>query len=271
MSWHYGFRPYVPVAQRRRNAQKEMAKLAKKDKAIHPVVIEGKTIANSFWGRSWCDNLESYMDYANRLPRGRTYVRNGSVVHLSIQSGEIEARVSGSELYSVQIKITPVAAAKWKSLCAQCAGGIGSVIELLQGKFSDQVMAIVTDKDHGLFPSPKEIRMSCSCPDSASLCKHLAAALYGVGARLDNQPELLFTLRSVDHEELISHAASGAVLAGTKAASGEELAEDQLASVFGIEIEAASPSRPAPKAAKAKKPAPKKATRKAVSKKSQQT
>ena len=239
MSWnYYGFRPYVSVAERRRKAERQMAKLAKKGKAIRPVQIEGRTIARSFWGKAWCDNLESYMDYANRLPRGRTYVRNGSVVHLDIRSGEIEATVSGSELYQVRISITPAAKAKWKRLCGECAGGIGSLVELLQGRFSDHVMGVITRKETGLFPSPKEIELKCSCPDWATMCKHVAAVLYGVGARLDQSPELLFALRSVNHEELITRAAAVTDLAGKTPAAGPELAESELSAVFGIEMDA---------------------------------
>jgi len=239
MSWYnnYGFRPYVSVAERRRNADREMKKLAKKGKVIRPVQIEGRTIARTFWGKAWCDNLESYMDYENRLPRGRTYVRNGSVVHLDIRPGEIEATVSGSELYQVKISIAAAAKAKWKKLCAECAGGIGSLVELLQGRFSDHVMGIITRKATGLFPTPIEIKLKCSCPDWATMCKHVAAVLYGVGARLDQSPELLFTLRSVNHEELITQAATATGLAGKTAAAGPELAESEIGAVFGIELD----------------------------------
>ena len=101
----YGWKPYVPVAQRRAQAAREVAKRVKKGQKIYPVRIEGRTIASTFWGKAWCTNLESYSDYANRLPRGRTYVRNGSVVHLKIDKGRIEALVSGSELYEIQIDI----------------------------------------------------------------------------------------------------------------------------------------------------------------------
>jgi uncharacterized Zn finger protein len=277
MSWnHYGFRPYVSVAERRRKASREMAKLAKKGKAIRPVQIEGRTIARSFWGKAWCDNLESYMDYANRLPRGRTYVRNGSVVHLDIRSGEIEATVSGSELYQVRISITPAAKAKWKSLCRDCSGAIGSLIELLRGRFSDHVMGIITRKETGLFPAPAEIKLNCSCPDWATMCKHVAAVLYGVGARLDENPELLFTLRSVNHEELITQAATASDLAGKTASAGPELAESEIGAVFGIELDpqAAAPvpalAAPAPAKArrKARKPAPRKRRAKAKPQKS---
>ncbi len=280
MSWnYYGFRPYVSVAERRRKAQRETARLAKKGKAIRPVQLDGRTIARTFWGKAWCDNLESYMDYANRLPRGRTYVRNGSVVHLDIRSGEIEAMVSGSELYHVNISITPAAKAKWKTLCRECAGGIGSLVELLQGRFSDHVMGIITRKETGLFPAPAEIKLKCSCPDWATMCKHVAAVLYGVGARLDQSPELLFSLRSVNHEELITQAATATDLAGKTPVAGPELAESEIGAVFGIELDtqavspefsptAAGPARPS---SKARKPVPARRRAKARRKASQRS
>ncbi len=243
MSWnYYGFRPYVSVAERQRRAQKEMAKFAKKGLVVQPIRIEGRTIARSFWGKAWCDNLESYMDYANRLPRGRTYVRNGSVVHLDVKPGYVEAMVSGTELYRVKISITPVAAPKWKGLCRECAGGIGSLVELLQGRLSDRVMDIITRRETGLFPAPREVKMSCSCPDSAGLCKHLAAVFYGIGARLDESPELLFVLRSVDHQELITQAADVSELTAKGAEGAPELSEAEAANVFGIEIDSAAPA-----------------------------
>ncbi|MDD4391852.1 MAG: SWIM zinc finger family protein [Desulfobacterales bacterium] len=194
---------YVPVAERRAKARNQMKKLCKKGKHIQPVEIEGRTIARSFWGKGWCDHLESFSDYANRLPRGRTYVRNGSVCHLEIGPGCIEAIVSGSSLYNVSISIQKLKPAIWESIQKQCAGQIGSMLELLQGKLSDQVMGVVTDRKTGLFPQPGEIQFDCSCPDWAVMCKHVAAVLYGVGSRLDSQPELLFLLRGVDAQELI--------------------------------------------------------------------
>ncbi|MHC1763529.1 MAG: SWIM zinc finger family protein [Verrucomicrobiia bacterium] len=243
MSWnYYGFRPYVSVAERQRRAQKELAKLAKKGLMVQPIRIEGRTIARSFWGKAWCDNLESYMDYANRLPRGRTYVRNGSVVHLDVKPGYVEAMVSGTELYRVKISITPVAEPKWKCLCRECAGGIGSLVELLQGRLSDRVMDIITRRETGLFPAPREVKMNCSCPDSAGLCKHLAAVFYGIGARLDEAPELLFVLRSVDHQELITQAADVSELTAKSVEGAPELSEAEAANVFGIEIDSAAPA-----------------------------
>jgi uncharacterized Zn finger protein len=237
----WGYREYVPVALRRAKAAREVAKLKKQGRTICPVVIEGRKIASSFWGKAWCDNLERYSDYANRLPRGRTYVNNGSVIDLQLTRGKVEALVSGSELYRVKIDIAVAAPARWKSICADCAGSVGSMVELLQGKFSKHVMERVCRQADGLFPAPKEIKMSCSCPDWAGMCKHVAATLYGVGARLDHDPDLLFTLRGVDRSELVS---TGADLSITEAAAGSErvLVGDDVAALFGLEFEAAPPA-----------------------------
>ena len=196
--YYYGFRPYVPLAARRAQAARELAKLRKNGRAMSPVAIEGRKIARTFWGEAWCDNLERYSDYANRLPRGRTYVRNGSVVDLQVAPGRVTALVSGSAMYEVTVAVGPVAPVRWSAICKDCSGAIDSLVELLQGRFSKGVMTRLCEEKTGLFPSPKEILFTCSCPDWASMCKHVAAVLYGIGARLDHQPELLFALRKVD-------------------------------------------------------------------------
>jgi uncharacterized Zn finger protein/DNA-binding XRE family transcriptional regulator len=243
MSW-YGWRPYVPVAMRRTHALKKMEKLRKKGLDIKPVELEGRKIARTFWGAAWCEHLESFSDYENRLPRGRTYVRNGSVCHLDIARGEIHAMVCGSDLYTVKVSILTLARKKWEDVKKRCAGQIGSLLELLQGKLSRNVMSVVTDRTRGLFPLPGEISLQCSCPDWAVMCKHVAAVLYGVGARLDDAPELLFLLRGVDHEELIS-AEVGVAVGGSEARGNRRcIAEEALADVFGIEMsEDVTPAR----------------------------
>ncbi len=204
--YYYGFRPYVSVAARRAQAARELAKLRKNGRAMSPVAIEGRKIARTFWGEAWCDNLERYSDYANRLPRGRTYLRNGSVVDLQVGPGRVTALVSGSAMYNVQVTVGPVPRASWSAICKDCSGAIDSLVELLQGRFSKGVMTRLCEQKTGLLPSPKEILFTCSCPDWASMCKHVAAVLYGIGARLDHQPELLFTLRKVDQQDLIATA-----------------------------------------------------------------
>jgi uncharacterized Zn finger protein len=250
MSWGWGWRPYVPVAQRRAQAAREMARLGKKGLKVEPVVIDGRHIADTFWGRAWCEHLEQFSDFENRLPRGRTYVRNGSVCHLQVRKGKVVAKVSGSELYDVGITIKTLPPTKWQGLKARCAGQVGSMLQLLQGKLSDHVMTAVTDRDHGLFPLPKEIAFECSCPDWASMCKHVAAVLYGVGARLDARPELLFLLRGVDHTQLVGEEAAKAVVTMAPTSTGRTLDEASVAQVFGIDLAAGAPGAAAPAAAK---------------------
>ena len=228
--------PYVPVAERRRQAERKLAKLRKQGQAVAPVRIEGRTIASSFWGKSWCTNLERYSDYETRLPRGRTYVRNGSVLDLQISKGKVEAMVAGSSLYKIKITIAPVTPARWKAICRDCAGAVDSLVELLQGRLSKAVMERVCREGDGLFPMPGEIKLSCSCPDWADMCKHVAAALYGAGARLDEKPQLLFVLRGVDESELL--AAAGQDLARTTAVPGAAkiLDDNDVAALFGLEM-----------------------------------
>jgi uncharacterized Zn finger protein len=252
------------VAQRRAQAAREVQNRLKKGQKISPVVIDGRAIATTFWGKAWCSNLESYSDFSNRLPRGRTYVRNGSVIDLQIEAGKITATVSGSELYDVEIDIAALPAKAWESIKARCAGQVGSLVELLQGKLSKGVIEIVTSHDGGLFPKPREIEMDCSCPDSAHLCKHLAAVLYGVGSRLDHSPELLFVLRKVDHLELIEEATTRA---GTKTATSKKtLDAGDLGGVFGIEMAESEAAPTARKPRAAKKPTKKATVKKAAPK-----
>jgi uncharacterized Zn finger protein len=241
----YGWAPYVSVAERRRKALKKMESLRKKGRIISPVSIEGRTIAKTFWGKAWCENLESYSDYENRLPRGRTYVRNGSVVDLQIAASQITALVSGSEIYEVKVEIVPVAKPHWQSICEDCSGSIDSLVELLQGRLSKGVMERISQQQTGLFPSPKEIKLSCSCPDWAEMCKHVAAVLYGIGARLDQQPELLFRLRAVDEKELI--ASAGKSLPSAKKSPAKVLGGEDLSALFGLDLaDAMPPAKSAP-------------------------
>jgi uncharacterized Zn finger protein len=236
----------VPVAEKRRRAERRLAKLRKKGQSAAPITIEGRTIAKSFWGQSWCANLEHYSDYENRLPRGRTYVRNGSVLDLQIVKGEVAAMVAGSELYKIKIAIAPVTQARWKSICWDCAGTVDSLVELL-GRLAKGVMDRVCRKGDGLFPSPQEIKLSCSCPDWADMCKHVAAALYGVGARLDEKPHLLFVLRGVDENELLAIAGQDVALSKAAPAATKMLDDSDVAALFGLEMaETANSATPIP-------------------------
>ncbi len=277
MRWGYGFREYVPVGQRRYDARAYAKELADQvGRSVQPVELRGKKIASTFWGKAWCDNLESYSDFANRLPRGRTYVRNGSVVDLMISAGRLDAVVAGSEPYQIEVQIDPVKPAAWKKIRQDCAASIDSLIDLLGGRFSDGVMQRLTRKGDGLFPSPREIHLDCSCPDWARLCKHVAAVLYGVGAQLDSRPELLFLLRGVDHTQLVSEAASRENLSTALGEGSGDLAGEDLSEMFGIELDdlpSPAVSRPSrrKKTAAATKPVGKVAAKKKTTKKKAKT
>lgn len=233
--YNYAWKPYVPVAARRREAEKVAAKAGA---ALAPVAASRGAIARTFWGKAWCDNLERYSDYANRLPRGRTYLRNGSVIDLQIGAGEVRAQVVGSSLYRVTIGVAAVPGAQWRAIGAECSASIDSLVELLQGRLSTAVMQCICRPGTGLFPTPREIKLDCSCPDWADMCKHVAAVLYGVGARLDQRPELLFELRRVAAKDLVASAGAGLQTKGKGPAKGKVLADAGLAEMFGIDIDA---------------------------------
>lgn len=234
----YGnWKPYVPVAERRAQAEKAIAKKMKSGQDLQPVKIEGRTIAKTFWGKAWCDNLEHYSDFENRLPRGRSYLRQGSVIDLKIEPGKVRAQVVGSQLYQVEIGIAAVPAPHWKTLTQECTGSIASLVELLQGRLSKAVMERLCQPKTGLFPEPKALQFDCSCPDWATMCKHVAAVLYGVGARLDRQPELLFKLRQVDANALLTQATELSAKSRKTPARSKVLDDAELADVFGIDLD----------------------------------
>ncbi len=269
MGWgYYEWSPYVPVAHKRANAVKHASQLAKKQgRQPAPVKLEGRKITTTFWGKAWCQNLEAYSDYANRLPRGATYIRNGSVVDLVIKPKRIEAVVAGSETYTITIDINGLTKGMWAKIKEDCSASIDSLLDLLAGRFSDGVMQRMTRQKEGLFPSPSEIKMKCSCPDYSYCCKHLAAVMYGVGARLDRQPELLFVLRDVDHQELVSQAVAEGNLEKELDGGEGSLAGEDLGEIFGIELDNAHATpRPTPKKSKPKRnPSAKPATKKTLS------
>lgn len=252
--------PYVPVAKRREQAAKKMQKLQKTGQAIYPIEIQGRTIARTFWGKAWCDHMESFCDNHNRLSRGRTYVRNGSVCHLEINQGEVRAIVSGSYLYHITIGIKPLIHDKWQAIKNTCQGKISSLLDLLSGQLSTGVMDVVCHPVSGLFPSTHELTLTCDCPDSATMCKHIAATLYGVGSRLDVDPAQLFKLRGVRFEELID--VNKAVLEVTSTQSGKRKRLDETAftDVFHLEHEEKATNNPKPTALKTAGPFPERLT-----------
>lgn len=236
MSW-WNDKPYQSVAERRAMAEKEMEKRRAKGQIVTPISIAGRAIASTFWGKAWCDHIEQLADFESRLAKGKSYVRNGSVCHLEIREGKVLATVAGSEVYDITVEIQPLKPTRWEAIKRQCAGQVGTALELLQGRFSDQVMRVLTDPNTGMFPSTDEFDLDCSCPDFVRLCKHLAAVLYGVGARLDRAPELLFQLRGVDPTELIDEALDAGAITSAAKPNKTTIADADLSDVFGIDID----------------------------------
>lgn len=199
--WDYNY--YKPK-KKPPDPVKQIEKLRKKNPEIQPVVIDGK-LAKTWWGQAWNRNLESYADYSNRIGRGRSYVRGGYVLDLIITPGRVQSLVQGTRAkpYEISIRIDPLSKITWENITNKCSHKIGSLEELVSGKFPQEFMELFTTMGDGLFPSPREISFSCSCPDWASMCKHVAATLYGVGARFDHDPTLFFTLRNIEFAELL--------------------------------------------------------------------
>lgn len=238
---YYGYPRYVPVAEKKATAEKKLKQLKKKNPKIQPIQIEGKAIAKSWWGKSWNKNLECYADYTNRIGRGRSYLRHGAVLDLQIKPGKITALVQGStsKPYKVEIGINKLSQDRWKKIKKICENKIESLSELLEGKFPKNLGEIFMEKNKGLFPSPKEINFNCSCPDIASMCKHVAATLYGIGARLDKDTSLFFTLRKVNMDELIKLAVKSKtkkLLEKTDSKSSKVIDDSDLESIFGIDM-----------------------------------
>ena len=239
---YWGYTRYVSVAEKKAKAAKKLKQLKKKMPDIKPVVIEGNTLARTWWGKSWNKNLERYADYTNRIGRGRSYVRHGAVLDLKIDSGKVTALVQGSisKPYEVVISIKGINQGNWKEIKKQCEGQLKSLQDLLAGKFPKTLGEIFFAKGKGLFPSPQTISFNCSCPDWASMCKHVAATLYGIGARFDEDPSLFFKLRGVDIENLITGAVqdkTGELLAKTKKKSAKVLDDADLSGIFGIDMD----------------------------------
>ncbi|MGV3658926.1 MAG: SWIM zinc finger family protein [Prosthecobacter sp.] len=228
---------YQDVEEQKKQIQREIAKRTKRGEKFEVLAAPAgqKKLCTTFWGQAWCKNLESYQVYESRLPRGRSYLRQGKVYNLDIGKGELGAVVAGSELYDTKIHIKPLPEKQWKEIVKAGAGEVGSMLDLLSGRLGDGLMRLLTDPERGLFPEPKEIRFDCSCPDYADMCKHVSAVLYGVGVLLDSKPELLFTLRGVDQAELLSDA-SNAAITDVSGGRGDELGGADLSALFGIDL-----------------------------------
>lgn len=238
---YWGFPRYVSAAEKKEKAARKLQELSRKHPNLKPVVLHSTKIARTWWGTAWNLNLERYADYHNRIGRGRSYVRHGAVLDLQIDPGEARALVQGSRSkpYSVVISIKTLKRELWQTILKQCQGMLESLQDLINGNFPKAIGEIFTHRDTGMFPSPKEITFSCSCPDWAGMCKHVAATLYGIGARLDESPDLFFKLRNVKMGDLIHQAVADRreqLLARASRKTARIIEEADLSATFGIEL-----------------------------------
>lgn len=238
--WGYG--NYVPAAVKKARLEKKLERMKKKNADLAPIQVSSRKLANTWWGIAWNTNLERYADYENRIDRGKTYLRSGAVLDLRIESGKVHGLVQGSRAkpYQVDIIIGSLRPEAWSRVSASCRGSIQSMKDLIGGKFPQALSELFTEKGTGLFPSPREIGFGCSCPDYAGMCKHVAAILYGVGVRLDEDPTLFFKLRQVDVSDLITETltqATDSLLEKSVTRSKRVLADDDLGDLFGVDFQ----------------------------------
>ncbi|MBR4455666.1 MAG: hypothetical protein IKS32_05515 [Solobacterium sp.] len=235
--WNTGYYRAPSTEELKQNAEASIAKARKKGIIYKPILIEGRKITKSWWGTAWCENLERYADFASRIDRGKRYVRNGSVIDLQIERGKVTARVQGTRKtpYKIEVRISPLSEEKCVKILDRCGKKLESVEELVSGNFPESLKDLFFAED-GLFPSPAEISFLCSCPDWALMCKHVAAALYGIGARFDENPLLFFELRGIDVDRFIDtaiHDRIDEMLSMADNRTSRMLDEDDL-SLFGI-------------------------------------
>ena len=236
--WEDGCYSQPTTSELKRKSEASRVSAEKKGKRLEPVVIQGRKIAKSWWGRAWCDNLERYADYESRLERGKRYVKTGAVIDLSITKGRIQAKVQGSRKtpYKVEIRISPLSEERCQEILQTCGKRVETLENLLAGDFPEELKELFTQRG-GLFPSSREISFSCSCPDWALMCKHVAAVLYGIGARLDENPSLFFELRGIEMGRFIDVAIANRVermLKNAGRTSGRTIDEGDIRGLFGI-------------------------------------
>lgn len=228
------------TSELKKNARESKKRAEEKGRILHPISVKTRAIVKTWWGKAWCENLERYADYANRIERGKRYVRTGTVIDLNIESGKVLAKVQGSRKtpYNVSIRISPLSEEKCQSIMRRCGRKLENLQALLRGDFPADMQELFRGKD-GLFPNPREISLDCSCPDRAIMCKHIAAVLYGVGVRLDENSVLFFTLRGIDVERFVDTTLGNRVeqmLVGfedVRKKSRRIIEEDALKDLFG--------------------------------------
>ena len=246
MSWYggYGYGDYYrqpTMAELGQKARASAAQLERKGRMLTPALVEGRTIARTWWGKAWVSNIERYADFSNRVGRGKRYVRAGCVIDLQVSKSRIEAVVQGSRKkpYEVSVYIEPMGDEAFAALLERCSTRADSLESLVAGDFPQEMKNQLTAGRDGIFPAPALVRFDCSCPDSALMCKHIAAAIMGVAPLLDANPLLLFELRGINTQDLVKRSVEqklNLMLANADAPSPRilDVSDDELTRLFGV-------------------------------------
>jgi uncharacterized Zn finger protein len=158
-----------------------------------------------WWARRWIEVLESF-GWDNRLQRGRSYARKGQVMSIDVQPGRVTARVQGSRRtpYTVRINVERLGDDEWERAIDAVAEQALFAARLLVGEMPTEIEEAFLAAGVSLFPTSRDVGMSCSCPDWVVPCKHIAAVYYLLGEEFDRDPFLLFTLRGCTREHLMT-------------------------------------------------------------------
>jgi uncharacterized Zn finger protein len=166
-----------------------------------------RTFGGTWWGRAWVEAMEqrARLD-PNRLPRGRTYARNGRVGKLAVAPGEVSAAVWGSRAtpYVVKVRVRVLRDEEWDRVLDAVAGRAAHTAALLDGELPPEVVADAAAAGVELLPGPGEVVPRCSCPDWAEPCKHAAAVVYLVADELDADPFALLWLRGRSRQDVLA-------------------------------------------------------------------
>lgn len=167
---------------------------------------EHGAIGETWWSKRWISVLESF-NMGTRLTRGRSYARQGQVISIDVELGQVKAKVQGSmpKPYNVKIGLQPLSSQDWEKVIEAMASQALFAAKLLAGEMPQNIEEAFGAVHLSLFPtSLKDLDTKCSCPDYANPCKHIAAVYYLLAERFDEDPFLIFKLRGRTKEQIIA-------------------------------------------------------------------
>jgi uncharacterized Zn finger protein len=199
--------------------------------------------SRTWWGQRFIAALEQFTD-PGRLGRGRSYASGGRILDYTLAKGTVTARVRGSinpyfgvykePIYTTSITIKAISAANWTKVIRRIASRADLVTKLLMNEMPDTIEDVFSELDLHLLPhSERDFVTTCSCPDYANPCKHIAGVYYLLASALDNDPFLMFELRGLSRDDLrteLVRSPLGEILAS--ALEAEDVPVEPVASYY---------------------------------------